>query len=115
MIDKRAIKILQQLAAEGGNKNLVKDLVGLFKQETTRTLKILRAQVEQDNFTGAANTAHHLKSSCANLGAYKMQEIAEKIEHLKVTGTRDQLLVLVDTLEQEFQLASSELQKHMAS
>lgn len=114
VIDKKAIEVLQQLA-NGGNKNLIKDLVNLFKQETAPVLKTLRSQVQENDFAAAAKTAHHLKSSCANLGAYKMQEITEKIEKLKNTGTQEQLLDLVDALEQEFQLASSELQKYMAS
>ncbi|OYZ24058.1 MAG: hypothetical protein B7Y39_02340 [Bdellovibrio sp. 28-41-41] len=113
MIDKNAIEMLQQLAMDG-NKNLVKDLVGLFIRETTPILKTMRTQVEQGDFVSAAKAAHHLKSSCANLGAYKMQEIAERIEKLKTNGTRDLLMPLVDALENEFQLAASELQKYMS-
>lgn len=113
VIDKKAIEVLQQLAM-GGNKNLINDLVYLFNQETTPILKTLRTQVEQGDFVSAAKAAHHLKSSCANLGAYKMQEITEKIEKLKSNGTRELLLPLVDDLETEFQIASSELQKYMS-
>jgi len=55
-----------------------------------------------------------LKSSCANLGVYKMQELTEKIEKLKMNGTRELLIPLVDELEKEFQIATSELQKYMS-
>jgi len=113
VIDTKTIELLQQLAL-GGNKNLIKDLVGLFKQETTPILKTMRTQVEQGDFASVAKSAHHLKSSCANLGVYKMQELTEKIEKLKMNGTRELLIPLVDELEKEFQIATSELQKYMS-
>ncbi len=114
VIDKKAIEVLQQLAG-AGNKNLIRDLVNLFKQETAPALKDIRASIESGDFVSAAKTAHHLKSSCANLGAYKMQELTEKIEKSKLTANKEQMLELVYGLEQEFEIASSELQKLVAS
>lgn len=114
MIDIKAIEVLQQLA-KSGNKDLIKDLVGLFKQETATILRTMRTQVEQGDFVSVAKAAHHLKSSCANLGAFKMQELTEKIEKLKTNGSCELLVPLLEDLEKEFQMASSELQKYMAS
>lgn len=114
VIDKKAIEVLQQLAG-AGNKNLIRDLVNLFKQETAPALKDIRASIESGDFVSAAKTAHHLKSSCANLGAYKMQELTEKIEKSKLTANKEQMLEFVYALEQEFEIASSELQKLVAS
>jgi signal transduction histidine kinase/DNA-binding response OmpR family regulator len=113
VIDKKAIDRLQQLAG-AGNENLIKDLVSLFKQETVPALKAIRLHVEHGDYISAAKTAHHLKSSCANLGAYKMQELTEKIEKSKMTVNKDEMLELVYALEQEYEIASSELQKLVA-
>lgn len=112
VIEKSAIQKLKEMATTG-NKNLIKDLVLLFMLESTKVIEKMREQAQNDDFVAAARTAHHLKSSCANLGVFKMREITEKIEKIKATGPRHQLLALVDSLEKEYYCAINELKEIM--
>lgn len=114
VIEKKAIENLRALAMSG-NKSLVKDLINLFKQETLLDFQKMRSHIEKEDFVATAEIAHHLKSSCANLGAYKMQELAEEIEKSKNSGTKPQMAALVDSLVKEYHIAADELQKYMTS
>ncbi|MBL7542446.1 MAG: response regulator [Bdellovibrionaceae bacterium] len=114
IIEKKAVDNLKEIAVNG-NVNLVKDLVQLFKQEVATDLYKLRQQAENSDFVSAARTAHHMKSSCANLGVHRMRVIIEKIEIQKNEIDREQLLVMVKSLEAEYHVAIVELQKIMST
>lgn len=92
--------------------DLMGQLIDLFCQETPGMIQTLRTAVQQDDFVAAAKAAHALKSSSGTLGAHRLREICEFIEHPIGKPTRESLSIMADTLEREFQLAVRELQKH---
>lgn len=112
VIEKRVIENLKEMAATG-NKSLIKELVLLFMQEATASIKKLREQVQNEDFVSVAKTAHYLKSSCANLGVFGMKDLTEKLELQKNGGNKDQSMALVDGLEKEYNSAIVELKKLM--
>jgi HPt (histidine-containing phosphotransfer) domain-containing protein len=58
-----------------------------------------------------ARTAHGLKSSSANLGAERVRNLSEHLEHCLPQSPRKHLENIIARLEKEFSLALEELEK----
>lgn len=65
----------------GGNRELIRRMLGSFAQDQTAQLALLRAQVAQGDATGAAFTLHAIKGSSANMGARSLSQMAGELEH----------------------------------
>ena len=85
-----------------GGDELIRDLAALFRTEVAARLLAAREATRQGNCDGAERAAHSLKSSCAHLGAARMQALAEEVERLSVQGTLDGVGTLLDLLDREF-------------
>ncbi len=79
------IEVLQELRLTLQNR--FRPMLAAFLEETPRWLSQLRAALDINDSVGLRAFAHGLKSSCANLGATGLAELAGQIEELGRKGT----------------------------
>jgi CheY-like chemotaxis protein len=72
---------MQQLSAESGAE-LVSQIINLYLQHSPELISQIEQAVSSNNNEGAFKAAHSLKSSSGNIGAKRMQSIAQRIEQL---------------------------------
>lgn len=64
----------------GGNRGLIRNVLGSFASEQAKQLARLQEQVEQHNAAGAAALLHALKGSSSTMGARAMAQLAGDLE-----------------------------------
>lgn len=92
---------LDRLKRFGGGK-LLREMISLFLTAAPERLTAARNAVRDGDAAGAELSLHSLKSSSAQLGAPRMQKLAERGERLAHQGTLDQVGALIAELETEF-------------
>jgi len=70
---------LDRLRKIGGRK-LVAGILDIFLNQTPERLAVILSAFQTGNFDTLGKTAHSLKSSAGNVGATKLQQIAESLE-----------------------------------
>ncbi len=94
--------------------SLLKEVVEIFKEDSPQLLEKMRQAIQDKQFEKVPPLAHNLKSSAAVLGAVRLKEIAERLEHLDLKSTNEQqLTLLVDSLDKELALVQEYLGKHI--
>ena len=76
LIDDVAIKRLHDL----GGSRLVEEMLGVFLRNTPARLASADQALAEGNLDGVMRALHSLKSSCGNVGAARMQPLAEQGE-----------------------------------
>jgi HPt (histidine-containing phosphotransfer) domain-containing protein len=94
---------LERLRRFGGAK-LLGEMISLFLEAAPERIAAVRAAHDASNAAGAEIALHSLKSSCAQLGAMRMQRLSEEGEHSTRGGSLDGLLHLTDELDRELAL-----------
>jgi signal transduction histidine kinase/DNA-binding response OmpR family regulator len=84
-IDGDIRKRLAQLEEETENA-FVKELVGIFLEETPENSRTLKVAVETGDAKLVEQTAHKLKGASANLGANKLSRLFERLERMGREG-----------------------------
>ena len=108
VLDKTVLDKLKELQqAAPSEPDLITTLVNLFNQDTPAKLQALREAVEQGNLGNLERTAHSLKGSCGNLGARRMAVLSAQLE---TTREPEKAKVLINQLEEEYQLVKAGLQ-----
>jgi HPt (histidine-containing phosphotransfer) domain-containing protein len=87
----------RQLGKLGGPA-FVQKMTALFIEHAPPRLAAIVQGVQQGDLAAVEFAAHSLKSSAANLGAVRVQELAERIEVLAASRQGDQLQALVTEL-----------------
>jgi len=94
---------------EWGGADLQRKMIDLFLTHSIERLD----QIKEGIFTGSSEKAetgaHTLKSSAGNVGAQRVQRLAQDAESLAEAGKLDELQALFPSLEEEFQAACSAL------
>ncbi|MES3037264.1 MAG: ATP-binding protein [Bdellovibrionota bacterium] len=112
-IDSDVILQLRKLESQPEDR-LVEEIVAIFKVQAPKAIAKMRCALGRNDLLEVSKIAHNLKSSCANVGAVKMRTLAEKLE--KQTSTdMESLNLLLDAMENEFNIAREELDKHAAA
>jgi HPt (histidine-containing phosphotransfer) domain-containing protein len=109
-IDPEAIENLRALNP-GDDDEFLKEIIGIFLEDTPQRIAELDqclASFDQPKFTRAA---HSIKGSASNLGATKVREVAEQLEHQSRNSGLNGLDQLLATLGNEYAAAKSELEK----
>ena len=97
-IDKKAILHLRKV---GGSK-LVKEMIALFLEHAPKKLEGITQGASLRDWKAVEKNAHSLKSSAANLGAMKMHQLCEALEHNAKNQEIDSIPVFVEKLQDEF-------------
>jgi HPt (histidine-containing phosphotransfer) domain-containing protein len=103
-IDMRALERLRKL---GGNELLAK-MVSLFTSQAEPGVREAATALSSGDFDGVQRAAHSLKSSAGNLGAQKVQDIADQIEQLAEQRSGEISALLTD-LERAYLRAKDRL------
>ena len=92
---------LDRLKRFGGGK-LLREMISLFLSAVPERLAAARDAVRGGDAPGAELSLHSLKSSSAQLGAPRMQKLAERGERLAREGALGQVEAVIAELEAEF-------------
>lgn len=95
-LDKTALVNLYNI---GGKDFLLRMIDNYLAQSPTR-LQSARKNLASGDLKALHLIAHSLKASSANLGAAKVQDLAEKLEEMASIGLRDQIPGTLDKLEE---------------
>ena len=117
-VDESVLDLLMDLREADGSAQLLPELIRLFERQTPELLEDLRSSTCRLELKRVADIAHKLKGSCANLGAWSMMNMCEKIEMCgrSKDGNQEVLpLEFVDRLHKEFVKVKSALKKYEVS
>lgn len=90
---------------EWGGPELQTKMVGLFLTHAKERLDQIREGLSSSQPETAETGAHTLKSSAGNVGAHRVQQLAQEAEILAEEGNMDGLQSLLPSLEEEFDAA----------
>lgn len=88
--------------AEWGGATLQRKLIGIFLRDTPERVAQIRDGLASADAKTAEVGAHSLKSSAGNLGAQKLQELAQVAENTGGQGDIDRLREIFPELEAEY-------------
>lgn len=91
---------LDRLKRFGGNK-LLGEMIALFLVAAPERIESARAAMVRGDASAVELALHSLKSSCAQLGALRMQRLSAEGEHRARGGSLDGMQELIQELEQE--------------
>lgn len=100
----------RQLGKLGGPV-FVQKITALFVEHTPQRLAAIVQGVQQGDLPAVEFAAHSLKSSAANLGAVRVQELAERIELLAAARQGEQLQALAAELSSSLEAAITWLEQ----
>lgn len=86
IIPRTFIDFAELLARVENDRELMRDLLAIFKEEFPRHYQALRAAVESRDAKQVASEAHTLKGMLANLAAREAAEVAARLEQLGRNG-----------------------------
>ncbi|OQW91496.1 MAG: hypothetical protein BWK79_16725 [Beggiatoa sp. IS2] len=86
------------------NSEFYQRIITLFLNQLPERLNALKDSIERANFEEILFWSHMIKGSCANIDAYKLKTIAEKIEKIaRQEGSFQEITKMFDTLTYAFQ------------
>jgi len=92
------------------NPTFLKKLLSIFEVDTRESIFLMKAQMQAGYTADVGRLAHKLKSSSASLGAKNLRDVFESIERSTKTDCNpDHFLMLIDTADQEFERALTDL------
>jgi histidine phosphotransfer protein HptB len=86
-IDKSALVNLYNI----GGKDFLLKMIDNFVTQSPKRITSTRKSLETGDLKAIHLIAHSLKASSANLGAVKVQEMAERLEEMASIGLRDHI------------------------
>lgn len=95
-IDKTALVNLYNI----GGKDFLLRMIDNFISQAPKRIQTARASLETSDLKSIHLICHSLKASSANLGAAKVQEIAERLEEMASIGLREHIGEALEMLEQ---------------
>ena len=104
--------VLRQITAETGgeqNSQLIRDLAGLFREDSRRGLKQVADALREKDAQGVARAAHALKGSSGQLGAARTEAISAELQAVAETGELAPAKALLRRLETAVDAAQSAL------
>jgi HPt (histidine-containing phosphotransfer) domain-containing protein len=88
--------------ADDGGPDLLGELIDIFLDDTPPRLKQLNEAAQASDASGVRESAHALKSACAQLGALYLSEICKQLEAMGRAGQLDGALPLAEEALFEF-------------
>src|SRR5512141_119812 len=87
--------VLERLRKLGGEELLSK-MISLFTSHAESGIQEAATALSSGDFDGVLRASHSLKSSAGNLGAQKVQDIADQIEQLAEQRSGEIAALLID-------------------
>ncbi len=94
-IDKTALVNLYNI----GGKDFLLRMIDNFVTQAPKRIESTRKSLETSDLKSIHLIAHSLKASSANLGAAKVQEIAERLEEMASIGLKEHISEGLDRLD----------------
>jgi CheY-like chemotaxis protein/HPt (histidine-containing phosphotransfer) domain-containing protein len=94
-----------------GGAEFVGKMIALFLSYTAEKIAGARAAQVAGDLGGVAKAVHPIKSSAGNVGATRVQELAQRLEALAQQGPSAAVTALVGELEQAFLAVKPELER----
>lgn len=99
VIDEAAMQRLLRI----GGKDLVAELIAIFLKNTPVRIQAAMAAATSGRMEQVLVAAHSLKSSCANIGANRMNQIAAEIEKHAQNNANGNIAAMLRELDDAFQ------------
>ena len=80
ILDQTAIENLRMLGDEDGDDSFLKEVIGIFAEDTPVRLKELRDSYIAGDPPPFTRAAHSIKGSSSNVGAKRLRELAQLLE-----------------------------------
>ncbi|MCF7949573.1 MAG: Hpt domain-containing protein [Spirochaetia bacterium] len=103
---------IRSSAAEIGiSVEAYKRICTLFIENTDKDLLLLKTDLEENDLTQSAATAHHIKGAAANMDYEDLASLAKKLQLMIQSGTadREELLLQYEQLSQGYQKIKEEI------
>lgn len=105
---------IQELFELDGDGEVLKELIHLFIPGTENKLSKLEAMLNSIDPAEVKPIAHEMRSSCANLGAEVLSDLATQLEYLAVDSSYQQNASgIIKEMSDEFKRVKSALTKHL--
>ncbi len=105
IVDPAAIERLK----EWGGEELPKKMISLFLEHSPGRMEQIRTGSASRELRSSETGAHSLKSSAGNVGALRLQALAEKAEFMAEAGDHAGLEEILPALERAYGEAESQL------
>lgn len=92
------------LSRVGGDQELLREVAGIFLEETADTMAGLREAVARGDAKAIRHAAHTLKGSAGNFGAEATCAVAQKLETIGASGQLAKAADLLEALDRELNL-----------
>lgn len=100
----------------GGNKKLIKEIMGVFLKQAPDELANLNEAVINKNYLKIKNVTHTMKSSASIMGIYSLSDILKEMEELARIGTNIEKIKLLNSkLNSICNQAIEEISKEMSN
>lgn len=90
------------------------ELLKIFLSDSEVRVKNLKSAHLENDHDNVRSLAHSFKGSSSNIGAHALSELCKEVEVLAKDGGALDARRLIDEIDAEFQLVSSELMKVVA-
>ena len=101
-LDLAVLEGLRELQEEG-ETDLLAELVGMFLEDASARLDVLRDAIQIGDAEEIERAAHSLKGSCGNMGVKRMQQTSSDLQEAGVSGDISGAANLLGRLEEEFE------------
>jgi HPt (histidine-containing phosphotransfer) domain-containing protein len=101
MFSHDALDVQEALARVEGDRDLLRELAVMFREESPRLLSKIKHCAETRDAQGLAASAHSLKGACANLSAKPAAKAALALETLGRASRFDEVTARLAELEVE--------------
>jgi HPt (histidine-containing phosphotransfer) domain-containing protein len=91
-----------RMLAEGGDDDLVKEVLAVFQSDTGERVAKMRAACAAENREEVRKQAHALKGSSGQVGAMGLSKICQALEMKAREASREEIETLVGKIEGEF-------------
>ncbi len=107
------LKSLEDISQKLGN-NLIYDVANLFIKNSPELIENMKEAFDEQRLEEVESIAHKLKGSAKNIGATKMAEICDNIEHINERQPKQSCQELMTHLSSAFQSAADYLSRRYA-
>lgn len=109
-----SVNLPELLARVGNDRELLRDLISIFKEEFPRDLKSLRDAVTRSDSAEVVSVSHTLKGMLSNLAVSRAAAAAARLEQLARLGERVSFPDAFAAFEREVHGLLMEMENYMA-
>jgi CheY-like chemotaxis protein len=107
VLDPEVLRSLEDLEGDG-ERGLLAELAGMFLEDADLRMKIMRKAVAENDANTVREAAHALKGSSSNLGAWRIQDVCDRLQEISESGELRHAPLLLERLEEELERARPE-------